>query len=276
MCRTYGAPRESIQMIASRSGRHRSSTGTVPDHWAVQATATTEPAGMPARAISRDDVAVIRSHHCPGSCSAPPPGSSLTWQVSCSAAATSPAVDTRATLSAEVPRSIARMWRVMGLQLEEQVEVTGQQLMDDVGGQAAGHAVDRRHPRADAGIGPDFRYRLGQVGQEAVGDPGPGVAERDRDVNRGRQLQAVLAPAPVAHVLHDLVDVEAVTGGERGDPQRVAEHPEPGYGRDPVPDPRSRLQDPAGRLGIAVLADRDHRRPAGGGQGAGPAAGERG
>src|SRR6266550_2085695 len=224
-------------MIASRSGWHRSSTGTVPDHWAVQATATTDCAGTPARVISRDDAAVIWSHHCSGSCSAPPPGSSLTWQVSCSAATTSPAVDTRATFSAEVPRSIARMWRVMGLYLEEQVEIPGQQLMDDVRGQ--------------------------------------GVAERDRDVNRGGQLQAVQAPAPVAHVLHDLVDVEAVTGGERGHPQRVAEYPEAGYGRDPVADPRPGLQDPAGRLGVAVLPDRDHRRPAGGGQRAGPAAGER-
>ena len=123
-------------MIASRSGWHRSSTGTVPDHWAVQATATTDSAGTPARAISRDDAAVISSHHCPGSCSAPPPGSSRTWQVSCSAATTSPAVDTRATFSAEVPRSIARIWRVMGLYLEEQVEIPGEQLMDDVGGQA--------------------------------------------------------------------------------------------------------------------------------------------
>src|SRR5215467_12968637 len=139
MRRTYGAPRESIQMIASRSGWHRSSTGTVPDHWAVQATATTDSAATPAFVISRDDAAVIRSHHRSGSCSAPPPGSSLTWQVSCSAAATSPAVDTRATFSAEVPRSIARMWRVMArpcLNLEEQVEVPGEQLVDDVGGQA--------------------------------------------------------------------------------------------------------------------------------------------
>src|SRR4029077_1491975 len=263
-------------MIASRSGWHRSSTGTVPDHWAVQAAATTDSAGTPARAISRDDVAVIRSHQRSGSCSAPPPGSSRTWQVSCSAATTSPAVDTRATFSAEVPRSIARMWRVMGLYLEEQVEVPGEQLMDDVGGQRAGHAVDRGHPGADAGIGADLRDAAGQVGQEAVGDPGPGVAERDRDVDRRGQLQAVQAPPPVTHVLHDLVDVEAVTGGERGDPQRVAEYPETGYGRDPVPDPRPRLQDPARRLGVAVHPDRDHRRPAGGGQRAGPAAGERG
>src|SRR5262249_61884202 len=130
-------------MIASRSGWHRSSTGTVPDHWAVQATATTDSAGTPARDISRDDVAVIRSHHCSGSCSAPPPGSSRTWQVSCSAAATSPAVDTRATLSAEVPRSIARRWHVMGLYLEEQVEGPGEQLMDDAGGRAAGPPRDR-------------------------------------------------------------------------------------------------------------------------------------
>src|SRR5215470_634327 len=158
-------------MIASRSGWHRSSTGTVPDHWAVHATATTDPAGTPARAISRDDAAVIRSHHCSGSCSAPPPGSSLTRQVSCSAAATSPAVDTRATFSAEVPRSIARMWRVMGLDVEEQVEVAGEQLVDDIGGQGAGHAVDRGHPAADTGMGPDLRYRFGQVGEEAVGDP---------------------------------------------------------------------------------------------------------
>src|SRR5438552_5751975 len=213
-------------MIASRSGWHRSSTGTVPDHWAVQATATTDAAGTPARVISRDDAAVIWSHHCSGSCSAPPPGSSLTWQVSCSAATTSPVVDTRATFSAEVPRSIARMWRVMGLYLEEQVEISGEQLMDDIGGQAAGHAVDRGHPGADAGIGPDLGDAVGQVGQEAVGDPGPGVAERDRDANRGGQLQAGQAPAPVAHVLHDLVDVEAVTGGERGRPQRAAQHPE--------------------------------------------------
>src|SRR5215470_19582754 len=240
-------------MIASRSGWHCSSTGTVPDHCAVQATATTESAGTPARAISRDDAAVIRSHQCSGSCSAPPPGSSVTWQVSCSAAVTSPAVDTRATFSAEVPRSIARIWRVIGLYLEEQVKVPGEQLVDDIGGQGAGHAVDRGHPGADAGIGPDLRDAVGQVGQEAVGDPGPGVAERDRDVNRGGQLQAVQAPAPVAHVLQDLVDVDAVTGGERGHPQRVAEYPEAWYGRDPIPDPRSRFQDPAGRLGVAVF-----------------------
>ena len=92
-------------MIASRSGWHRSSTGTVPDHWAVQATATTDSAGTPARVISRDDAAVIRSHHCSGSCSAPPPGERFTANSSCSAAITSPAVDTRATFSADVPRS---------------------------------------------------------------------------------------------------------------------------------------------------------------------------
>src|SRR6516162_11290155 len=161
-------------MIASRSGWQRSSTATVPDHWAVQATATTDPAGTSASLISRDDTAVIRSHHCSGSCSAPPPGSSLTWQVSCSAATTSPAVDTRATFSAEVPRSIARMLRVTALNLEEQIEIPGEQLVDDVGGQAAGHTVDRGHAGADPGIGPDLRDAVGQVGQQAVGDPRQG------------------------------------------------------------------------------------------------------
>ena len=108
MRRTYGAPRESIQMIASRTGWQSAPTGTVPDHWAVQATATTESAGTAPLAISRDDAWVIRSHQCRGSCSAPPPGSRVTSWVSCSAATTSPAVDTRATFSADVPRSMAR------------------------------------------------------------------------------------------------------------------------------------------------------------------------
>ena len=57
--------------------------------------------------MRRDDALVIRSHHCRGSCSAPPPGSRVTVHVSCSDATTSPAVDTRATFSAEVPRSMA-------------------------------------------------------------------------------------------------------------------------------------------------------------------------
>ena len=104
----YGAPRESIQMIASRMGWPRSSTATVPDHWAVHATAATDSAGTAPRAMRRDDAVVIRSHQCRGSCSAPPPGSNLTWCVSCSDATTSPSVDTRATFSAEVPRSMHR------------------------------------------------------------------------------------------------------------------------------------------------------------------------
>jgi len=99
-------------------------------------------------------------------------------------------------LSAEVPRSIARMWRVMGLYLEEQVEIPGEQLMDDVGGQGAGHAVDRGHPGADAGLARTSATQSARSARKRSATR-QGVAERDRDVNRGGQLQAVQAPAPV-------------------------------------------------------------------------------
>src|SRR5262245_35340405 len=152
-------------MIASRMGWPSASTGTVPDHWAVQATAATEPAGTVPRPISRADALVIRAHQCPGSCSAPPPGSRVTECVSCSDATTSPAVDTRATFSAEVPRSMARTCCVMPgprtvscLDLEQHVEVAGQQLMHDLRVQGGGHAVDRCHPRAHAWVGPDLLH----------------------------------------------------------------------------------------------------------------------
>ena len=143
-------------------------------------------------------------------------------------------------------------------------------------GKRAGHTVNRGHPGADTRIGPDLLDRCGQVGEKAVGHPGQGMAQRDRDVHRGGTLQAIEAPAAAAHVLHDLVNVKAVIGGERDDPERVAEHPQPGYGRDTIAYSRPGRQDPPGRFGVAVLADRHHGRPAGGGQGAGPAAGQRG
>src|SRR6266487_15880 len=107
-------------MIASRTGRPSSPTGTVPDHWAVQQTAITdsgaaapvrgddppeppavltrgddppEPPAVPTRgddppeppavAVSRPAARTIRSHQSrSGSCSAPPPGSSRTRQIS--------------------------------------------------------------------------------------------------------------------------------------------------------------------------------------------------
>src|SRR5215471_3563414 len=98
-------------MIASRTGRPPSSTGTVPDHCAVQQTAATAPGGTTPRAMSREDTRVIMAHQPSGSCSAPPPGRSWTWCASSSAATTWPDTETSATFSAEVPRSIARMCR---------------------------------------------------------------------------------------------------------------------------------------------------------------------
>ena len=143
-------------------------------------------------------------------------------------------------------------------------------------GKRGGHAVDGSHAGADTGIGPDFLDRFGQVVEEAVGHPGQGVPQRDRDVDRGGPLQAVQAPAAVAHVLHDLVDVEAVVGGERGHPQRVAEHVQAGYGRHAVADSRPGLQDSPRRVEVALFADRHEGRPAGCAQPARPAAGEGG
>ena len=43
--------------------------------------------------------------------------------------------------------------------------------MHDVGVQGRCHAVDRCHPCAHPGIGPDLLNGGGQVGEEAVGDP---------------------------------------------------------------------------------------------------------
>src|ERR1022692_5328887 len=107
MDRAYGAPRESIQISAGRIGLPSPATGTVPDHCAVQQTATIDSGGTTPLPSSRDEALPISSHQRSGSCSAPPPGSSSTSQTSCSAAITAPATDTSATLSAEVPTSIA-------------------------------------------------------------------------------------------------------------------------------------------------------------------------
>src|SRR5215468_3627164 len=164
----YGAPRESIQMIALRTGSPAESTGTVPDHCAVQQTAATSPAATVPRAISREDTWPISAHHCSGSCSAPPPGSSVTWCASSSAATTSPVTETSATFSAEVPRSIARTWRATS-DLEGDVEVGGEHRVHQFRGERRGHAVHRRHPGADAGVGPGLFDRRPQVSEEPVG-----------------------------------------------------------------------------------------------------------
>ena len=95
-------------MIALRTGRPAESTGTVPDHCAVQQTAATSSGTTVPRAISREDTWLISAHHPSGSCSAPPPGRSSHLCDSSSAATTSPVIATSATFSAEVPRSIAR------------------------------------------------------------------------------------------------------------------------------------------------------------------------
>src|SRR6516225_9051694 len=275
MRRAYGAPRESIQMIALRTGRPPSSTGTVPDHCAVQQTAATASGGTTPRAMSREDTWVIMAHQPSGSCSAPPPGRSRTWCASSSAATTSPDTETSATFSAEVPRSIARMCRSTSY-LEGQVEVDAQHRVDQLLGQRRGHAVHRGHPRADTRVRADLLDRLPQVGEEPIGHTGLRVPQRDRDVYRGRPLQPVQAPAAAAHVLQDLEHVQAILGAERDDPQRVAEHADARDPRDAVADFRAGLQNPAGRVEIPALADGDHRRPARGRQRTGPAPRERG
>src|SRR6516165_7397617 len=275
MRRAYGAPRESIQMIALRTGRPSPSTGTVPDHCAVQQTAATASGGTTPRAMSREDTWVIMAHQPSGSCSAPPPGRSWTWCASSSAATTWPATETSATFRAEVPRSIARTCRSTS-NLEGQVEVDTQHRVDQLLGQRGGHAIHRRHPGADTRVRADLLDRIPQVGEEPVGDTGHRVPQRDRDVHRGRPLQPVQAPAALAHVLQHLEYVQAVLGAERDDPQRVAEHADARDLRDAVADLRAGFQDPPGRVEVPALADGDHRRPGRGRQRAGPAPGERG
>ena len=49
-------------MIALRTGRPPESTGTVPDHCAVQQTAATSSGATVPRAISREDTWLIRAH----------------------------------------------------------------------------------------------------------------------------------------------------------------------------------------------------------------------
>src|SRR6516162_287577 len=157
-------------MIALRTGRPPESTSTVPDHCAVQQTAATSSGGTVPRAISREDTLVTRAHQPSGSCSAPPPGSSFTWCASSSAATTSPVTETSATFSADVPRSIARTWRATS-DLEGDVEVGGEHRVDQFRGERCGHAVHRRHPGADAGVGTGLFDRRPQVGEEPAGYP---------------------------------------------------------------------------------------------------------
>src|SRR6516162_9860927 len=159
MRRAYGAPLESIQVIALRTGRPPESTGTVPDHCAVQQTAATSSGGTVPRAISREDTFVIRAHQPSGSCSAPPPGSRPAWCASSSAATTSPVTETSATFSAEVPRSIARMWRATSY-LEDDVEIGGEHRVHQFPRERRGHAVHRRHPGAHPGVRADLLDRL--------------------------------------------------------------------------------------------------------------------
>ena len=62
-----------------------------------------------------------------------------------------------------------------------------------------------------------------QVGDEPLGHARLGVAQGRAEVDRRRPLQAVQAPAQVAHLVEHAVDVEVGIGGAEGhEPQRVA------------------------------------------------------
>src|SRR4029453_2256115 len=109
MPRARWAPRESIQMTARMSGRPRSSTGTVPDHWALHPTPATRPGTTPLSPRTRRVPRTTASHQSAGSCSTPPPPTTCSGYRSTADPTSSPRTPVTATLTPDVPRSTARI-----------------------------------------------------------------------------------------------------------------------------------------------------------------------
>jgi hypothetical protein len=96
-------------MTARVSGRPRSSTGTVPDHWVLHPTPATRPGSIPAPPTARRVPRTTASHQSAGSCSTPPPPSTSSGYGSTAEATHSPRTEKTAAFTPEVPRSRATM-----------------------------------------------------------------------------------------------------------------------------------------------------------------------
>ena len=80
-------------------------------------------------------------------------------------------------------------------------------------------------------------------------------------MDAGRFVEAVQAPAPLGHSVHDLVNVHLLRL-EGDDKQRIPDHLELGYLRDPLLDLGRCLQDSPRGVHVPLLAYGDHGCPA--------------
>ena len=109
---------------------------------------------------------------------------------------------------------------------------------------------------------------------EGLGDARRRVGPRDAEVQGGRELQRVHAPALGDEGVVDQVDVEVAGRLERHEEQRVAHHLELGDRGDAVADGGRRAHDGVGRGQVARLAGDEQRRPRRGEDAAAARAGE--
>src|SRR4029453_14758400 len=157
----------SIQMTARISGRPRSSTGTVPDHWALHPTPVTRPGAIPAPPGAPRGPRTTASHQSAGSCSTPPPPSTCSGYRSTAEATTSPRTEKTAAFTPEVPRSRATTYS-SALVTEGPSRGQGPTLLEPAAGRLP---LDAPRPHRDADSAPgqacSVRERCGTVWGQA-------------------------------------------------------------------------------------------------------------